>query len=269
MKKQLFTVLAFLCLFSPAFGQLYVRVNVGYNLPMNAQVIGHNTKETYVPDVGYEGSAEGVYGSYGSGVAINAAIGGNISGNLGYDVEVGYVLGKKYSTEYDYEYPGYTEQEKLTSYARSFQFAPALSFTAGTGNIQPYTRMGPVLAFTKLTGESESYNTYNDNTVNQTIEASGGISFGFKGALGVTLNADKKIQFFIETNFTSLSYSPKKGEYTQYTVNGTDALESFPDEQRKFKFKDKIDEGDSSNTQLKEKFSLGSLGLQAGIKFSF
>ncbi len=267
MKKQVFTALALVGLLSPAFGQLYIRANVGYNLPMNAQVIGENVNEAYNPDFGSDGSSEVVYGSYGSGLALNVAIGGNLKGNLGYDVEVGYVLGKKYTTTYNYtnDWYDYHEEYKTTRYARSFQFAPTLSFTAGTGSIQPYTRVGPVIAITKLTEETEASETGQYKMV---TESTGGLSVGFKGALGVTFNADSKIQFFIETNLTSLAYAPTKGEITQYTINGNDALESLSDEQRKFKYKDEI-KNDDYSSQEKVKSALGSFGVQAGIKFSF
>lgn len=266
MKKQLFTILALVCLISPAFSQFYIRGNVGYNLPANSQQIG--SEDTY----SYNGTAEvdktkGIYGSFGSGVSAHLAVGGTISGNLGYDVEFGYLLGKKYTGKSTYEYFGDVDRDKTTMYSRSFQFAPSLSFTAGTGSIQPYTRIGPVLAITKLTGENNSFDTYNNSTETMEIELTGGLSVGFKGALGVTFNADKNLQFFAEASFISLSYAPKEREITKATYNGTDVLESIPEEFRKVKLKDNVDRNQDSQ-ELKDKYSMGSIGLQVGVKFS-
>lgn len=250
-----------------AFAQLYVRGNIGYNLPANAQNIGTNYKEIYNEGTGeFETSNEVVNGSFGSGLSFNLGFGASINGTIGYDVDLGYLLGKEYSTNYRYVVFD-TETEDSEMKSSSFQIAPSLTFTSGTGNIQPYTRMGPVLGFTKLKYTESRTDTYPAIDEKKETELSGGISFGFKGVLGVTLNAEKKIQFYGEVNFLSMSYAPKEGEITAYTANGQDALSSLSKEERNFEFKDKLSNDDNPYTQLREKHSMGSFGIQVGVKY--
>lgn len=268
MKKNL-CIVALVLSAVPAFAQLYLRGNVGYNLPANSQVVGTNYKETYDNDEGeYEASEEAVYGSYGSGLSFHLGFGAALNGTIGYDVEFGYLMGKKYSVSDRYSDDFYTEAQDNEVKSSSFQIAPSLTLTAGTGNIQPYTRIGPVLAFTKLKYEDTQFDSYNDLKEVREYELTGGMSIGFKGVLGVTFNADQKVQFFSEVNFVSMSYAPKDGEITAYTVNGDDALSSIPKSDRKIEFKDKIDyDDDDDNVALRERYTMGSIGIQVGVRY--
>lgn len=251
-----------------AFAQLYVRANIGYNLPVNSQSLGSNYRQVYNTETSqYEISEEAVDGSFGSGLSFNLGVGGTINGALGYDIELGYLIGKEYSSQEYFSNGSYIDQYKRTMSSSSFQIAPALTFTAGTGNIQPYTRMGPVIAITKLKAEEAEYDTYSGIDDLYESEYTGGINLGFKGVLGVTFNSDKKLQFFGEASFISMSASPKKAELIAYTADGEDALDSIPEEQRTVKFKDKITSDDDGNVALRQKFSMGSLGFQVGIKY--
>lgn len=251
-----------------ALAQLYVRGNIGYNLPANGQQIGSDYKSVYDPQNGVTNTkSEAVYGSFGSGLSFQLAVGGAINGSFGYDVEAGYLNGKKYSVNQHYSNGSDIENQETSTKSQSFQLAPSLTFTAGTGSIQPYTRIGPVIGFTKLKYEDFESDTYNGTKEKTEYEYTGGISVGFKGVLGVVFNADKKVQFFGEVNFLSMSYAPKEGEITAYTFNGDDALNSIPKEQRKIKFKDEVKSGDDANIQLRDKYSMGSIGIQVGVKY--
>lgn len=265
--KKILCAAALMVSVGSAYAQLYVRANIGYNLPANGQSLGANTHERYdETSQQYVYTYEAVEGSFGSGLSIQLGVGASINGALGYDVEIGYLVGKKNSFEDSEE--GYYSYKTETS-SSSFQVAPSLTFTAGTGKIQPYTRVGPVIGFTKLTSkETETYIPYDFNTENET-EYSGGMSIGFKGVLGVTFNADKKVQFFGEASFISMSYAPKQSELTALREDGEDILNSVPKEDRIKKYKDKVsgDYDDVINTQLREKYSMGSIGIQVGVRY--
>lgn len=250
------------------FSQLYLRGNIGYNLSANSERIGVDSKETYDNQSGeYSESVETVYGSFGSGLSFHLGFGGALKGALGYDVELGYLVGKKHSYSEVYSDDNYMESYETEMSSTSFQIAPSLTFTAGTGSLQPYTRIGPVIALTKLKNEFVETDTYNNTKEVYELELTGGMSLGFKGVLGLNFNADKKVQFFGEVSFVSMSYAPKEGEITAYTVNGENALSSIPKEDRKVKFKDKIDSDDDGNLELRDKFSMGSIGIQVGVKY--
>src|SRR5689334_9415150 len=107
--KKIILCACLVAMLHPAFGQLYVRASVGYNLPVGSELMG--TSETYeqVPDVGYVETFEGVYGSYGTGFSASVALGGTFgNGLLGYDAAFGYLLGKEYSVSSVSNYQGYT-----------------------------------------------------------------------------------------------------------------------------------------------------------------
>lgn len=267
MKKNL-CIVALVLSAVPAFSQLYLRGSFSYNLPANSQNLGSKSKQVYDPNTGItETSDEAVYGSFGSGISFQFGFGSSINGTIGYDLELGYLLGKQYSTSNSYEDDFYTETQDNDVKSSSFQIAPSFTLTAGTGSIQPYTRIGPVLAFTKLKYEDTQFDSYNNLKEVREYELTGGMSIGFKGVVGVTFNTESNLQFFTEINFVSMSYAPKDGEITAYTVNGDDALDSIPSSDRKIEFKDKIDSDDGANVQLREKYSMGSVGLQIGVKY--
>lgn len=265
--KKIILSLALLCSALSAFSQLYIRLDAGYGLPINGEHIGTQTNVKYdINNGGYTGKVEGVYGSFGSGMSFHLAAGATINGVLGYDVEVGYLLGKKYSTKSSLFDGTYTEKNETEMFSRSFQIAPSLSFTAGTGNIQPYTRIGPVIGINKLKNEDTQSDDYNNLKEVREFEYTGGISVGLKGVVGVSFKAGDKINVFGEVSFVSMSYTPKERELTSYTVNGDDALDSVPKENRKVDFKKEVDYGDS-NSSVQNKFSMGSMGIQVGIKY--
>ncbi|MFN8333773.1 MAG: hypothetical protein U0U09_01520 [Cyclobacteriaceae bacterium] len=266
MKKIVLSVVLF-CSAIAAYSQLYVRLDVGYGLPINGDQIGTETNQKYDFNVGtYTGKTTGVYGSFGSGMSFHVAAGATINGVLGYDVELGYLLGKKYSVNSSSFDGTYTETNKAEMSSRSFQIAPALTFTAGTGNIHPYTRIGPVIGINKIRNEETQFDDYNSLKEVREYEYTGGISAGLKGVVGISFRAGEKINIFGEVSFVSMSYAPKERELTSYTINGDDALDSVPKADRKIEFKKEVKYSDN-NSSVQQKYSMGSLGLQIGVKY--
>lgn len=264
--KKILCIAVLLISVESAYAQLYVRGNIGYNLPANTQIIGSDYKDVLneVTDE-WETKDKGVYGSYGSGLSFQFGVGASFGGSLGYDVEVGYLVGKQYSSSYYYSYPGVTDNEKTKTSSNSFQISPSLTFTAGTGNVQPYTRMGPVIAFSNLKIEETEFSTYSNQLTVEKIEYTGGMNLGFKGVLGVNFNATKNLQFFSEVSYVGLTYAPKQGETTGYTINGQDSMDSLNPEDKKWKFKDSVDYNNAD--RLREKYTMSSIGIQVGVKF--
>lgn len=265
--KKIMCIIAFFLSAEMTFAQLYLRANIGYNLPVNSQSLESNYRRVYDDQTGqYVTSEEAVDGSFGSGMSINLGVGAAIKGSLGYDVELSYLMGKEYSSEYYYSSGTYIEQTKSTMSSNSFQIAPTLTFVAGTGSIQPYTRMGPVIGITKLKSEVTNTDTYSGVDESYEYEYTGGVNLGFKGVLGVTFNGDRKLQFFGEASFISMAAAPKDGKITSFTVDGEDALDTLPKEQKSFELKDEVT-NDEPYTQLRQKFSMGSIGIQVGVKY--
>lgn len=261
------------------FAQLYLRGNIGYNLPANSQLIGVSEAYHAAED---SRTFKGVYGSFGSGFSIHAAVGGSISGTLGYDVEIGYLLGKRYTVDTLYEATNdiFNELTSYEQYTRSFQITPSLTFTSGTGSIQPYARIGPVLSLTYMRGETtHDYTDYYEagtfDVVHEVYEhkLDATLSLGFKGTAGVSYELNDKLQLFSEITFISLSYSPKKEkiELVEYTFEmfGTEHdREDIPADQksREIEYKKEVHENEP-NVKLQEKFSMGNFGFQVGVKY--
>jgi hypothetical protein len=286
MKKLIFIVGIVLANAMTVYSQSsYVRLNVGYGMPVGSQQLGTNFYYNGT-DQGSTVSLEGEYGSYGSGVYLNAAYGLNLNGILGLDFEVGYQMGKEYKYGYydTYEGSDYSEYYSLI-FARKVSgltFAPSITFTSNEGTVAPYTRIGPVFGMFKANHTIEmndaefedGINIYSSKMVID-VEYTGGISIGVKGTLGVLFNPSGKIQFFTEASFVNMHYSPQEGKIIRAIQDGEDISDDIPSEFKQFKFKDKMSDEDFSEgyeagvgNQLKLRMPLNALTLQAGIRIS-
>jgi hypothetical protein len=287
MKKISLLFCSVLACTAIAYGQgSYVRLNVGYGMPMGSQFMGTNASYSYNGNTGDDTYTEkGVYGSYGSGISINAGYGMTLKGIIGFDVEVGYLMGKEYdgiSYKDTYTETNYRETEtfKQTRKTSGFSIAPAITLTAQDGKFLPYTRFGPVIGMYKMTSkwsadyyENDFGDVYSENYLKFEEEYTGGISVGFKGSVGVIFNPASKFQIFSEVNFVSMSFTPKKGEITKVISQGQDVTSDIPAEYKKFDFKDKLNSEPESEgpiqigDRISEKHAMGSLSLQVGVRF--
>jgi hypothetical protein len=263
--KRIVVSICFLVLLSQSHAQVYVRVNAGYNIPISSSLIGY--EEHYD---GAKATTKGVYGSYGKGFSANVAFGGMFkNGVLGYDLEVGYLVGKEYSSTSDYSSQAYESTYEQVIGAKSIQIAPSLSFTVGTKKLQPFARMGPVIAITTLKGEETSTANYTYDYSTK-YKYTGSVSLGFKGVVGVSYAINERVQIFTEMNFISMSYAPNKREITEFEVDGVDRMDDLDPEQIEVDIEDEYTtEGEENEPPIKEFYSMGSIGLQFGAKFTF
>jgi hypothetical protein len=267
--KKLILCISFMTMISTAFAQLYVRANVGYNLPMGAQLIGTEEHYVEVPNEGYFTTYKGVYGSLGAGISFRAAVGGNLkNGILGYDVEVGYLIGKKYDVNSHSDNSINQSHDDHTYKSSAIQIAPSLTFTTGAGKFQPFARIGPMVSFATLKEEQHYSNTYYDENITYSTKYSGGISVGFKGVVGVTYGISESLLLFAELDFISLSHSPKKRKITGFTYNGQDRLNTIDPEDIEIEFeKEETLESEEGEPTIRPTYAMGSVGLQVGVKF--
>jgi hypothetical protein len=270
MKKILLSVLSLL-LVTSSFSQIYVRVSAGYNLPAASEQLGVSEHSTYDPVDGYKNSAKGVYGSFGSGFVAHLAFGGAIKGGiLGYDVDFGYLKGKAYDiTEVD-QSGSYVSENTASFNATSIQISPALTFTTGTGSFQPFARFGPTIAISKLMREETYYQSYYNSTTIWEYEYTGGLNIGLKGVVGCSYQLSDKMQVYVEADFVSLAYAPKKRTITRYEQNGVDGLGQIDPKLVEVEFeKEDSNTGEYGVPEVRPTFPMSSLGFQGGIKFIF
>ena len=210
MKKLILSLLSLL-LVTSSFAQIYIRASAGYNLPAASEQIGVNERQTYDNTNGYTRSIEGVYASFGSGFVAHLAIGGAIKGGmLGYDVDFGYLKGKTQDVSNTYDNSGMVDTYIQSYDATSIQISPALTFTTGTGSFQPFARVGPTIAISKITRTESDFDAYYNYLTEREYEFSGGLNIGLKGVVGCTYQLNDKLQIYIEADFVSLAYAPKE-----------------------------------------------------------
>lgn len=263
MKKITLLVLCTLAIGSVSFAQgSYVRFNVGYGIPLGSQYVGEERTVGYSPSYHYD--SKQVYGSFGSGVTINAAYGLALKGILGLDFEVGYLIGKENGSEWNYiDYPTYREEE--TRSVNGFSFTPSITFTAQEGKILPYTRFGPVLGTYKMKYAYSEKDIDYDYAYEE--EYTGGITLGFKGSVGAIFNPTGKFQYFSEITFVSMNLAPKEGEITKDMQNGVSDLDDYSAEEKNFDFVDDYSyPSNGSYDRAKEKYAMGSISLQIGVR---
>jgi hypothetical protein len=265
--KRIVVSLLMLLAINAAFAQKYVRINLGYNLPINSGLLAVEQK--------YNGATsrytyEGVYGSYGSGLSAHVAFGGGFgNGIMGYDVELGFLKGKKYETTSGSINGNFNSTTTYNVQATSFQFAPSVTFTAGTGNIHPFARIGPVIAMTSIKDHGEWQNTNSPKYVME-YKYSGGIAFGFKGVVGVAFTLNELMDLFAEVDFISMSYSPKKRKVQEYTEDGDDITDDLDPKRLEEDLEKEYEVGGEEYfPPVRKPLPMGSLGIQLGIKFKF
>jgi hypothetical protein len=141
----------------------------------------------------------------------------------------------------------------------------------GSGKFQPFMRVGPVLGITKLLEERHERNTYDGITdFIWKYEYTGGLSLGFRGAVGVTYGLNEKLKLFSEINFQSMSYAPTKRTLTAYTVNGENRIDDISPENREQKLeKEYKTDSEEGTPPMRQPYSMNSWGLQVGVLFSF
>jgi hypothetical protein len=262
--KRIVVSMLLLLIMNVAFAQMYVRVNLGYNVPMNSGLLNIDTD--------YNGSngqytVTGVYGSYGSGFSAHAAFGGGFgSGILGYDIEAGYLMGKKYEVINHTVSGNYVSDWTYTKQSKSIQFAPAITFTAGTGSFHPFARLGPVIGITSIKDRTEWDASNSPHSVEE-YKYSGGIAFGFKGVVGVAYTLNDLMDLYAEIDFISMSYTAKKRKLEEFSEDGEDRMEDVPEERREEDLEKEYELGGEEYTPpVREPLPMGSLGIQLGLK---
>ncbi len=113
------------------------------------------------------------------------------------------------------------------------------------------------------------------DTFSTTLELNEGMPVGFQGSLGTLYKINEKFSLFAELDLISLSYAPKKGEYTKFVANGADVLSSMSVENKEIEFVDSFtNTGVSSPSTQPSKspvipFSFSSIGLNIGLQYHF
>jgi hypothetical protein len=135
-------------------------------------------------------------------------------------------------------------------YGSYFGINPSVVISAKISSLVPYAKFGVILAFPSATWE-ETFPTFTDKE-----EFSGGLAFGYTGAVGVKFGADR-LQFFAELGLTSLSWAPTKVKYT--SQNGSTEVD----------LKDETPaptSGTITSQRLSAMIPFSNIGLNVGVR---
>jgi hypothetical protein len=203
--------------------------------------------------------------------------------HIGAELGLSYLMGgKSYSkiseTRIYPNYPSEYYNQESTISSKMFRMIPTLVIEAGGEKINPYAKFGLVVGFGSVLCES-NYNSYDEwdglETTSQKIQLSGGSALGLTSSIGAMYNLSEKMSLFGELNMINMSYSPTKGELTEYKENGVDKLSSMSISEKEVEYADSYDRyyffNDSSKPSqvLKQSLPFGSFGINVGMRASF
>jgi len=201
MFKYLYVLLTLsLIISSLSFGQTFhININGGYSFPASSSIIGvtrtwdNNTMET----------DKNIYGSYGRGVNIEGAVEMMISENIGIELGVLNNFGSTYEISTSYKSINNSilfETEKFSSHYWGIN--PAVTISSKINVLTPYIKFGVLMGFPELK------RVYWDEWATS-FDYSGGMSFGYTGALGVSLGRGWG-KFLCEVKIISMVWNPTK-----------------------------------------------------------
>ena len=281
MKKVIIFSILLVSLSGIIFAQgIYFRAGAGYGLPVASSSIGENY--LYIEVAGSpqddENSSESVSASYGAGTNFSFAIGYKFNENLILDINMLYLVGRKFETSdiYSYTDGAYLENDDLTStsYSRGLFLNPSIIFSSGFGKRAPYARIGIIAAFPKVT-EDDYYYAFDGVTDTDDIrwEYGGGMGIGFQTAVGINWEITDKLDIYSEIDFVGMTYYAKEGNRTKYISNGEDILDRFSVFQNNISYEKEYDSSTSYDptkpqVSLSESRAFSSISAQVGIRLT-
>ncbi len=251
----------------------YAKLNAGYNLGISTNSEISNLKVN-----GTVSNYENVNLSFGKGTSFGATFGYKFNKFIGSELSVNYLLGAT-TKEVNSTITAQSTENINTDYsAKMISFTTAIVITPGFDKFNPYARFGLMIGLPTATTKQELSFTEMGFTGNASItfEVNGGIAFGLQSAIGVSYQISEKISVFGEINNVNLSYSPTKGEVTEYKINGIDQLGSLETSEKKTEFVDSYsvdssvsEDPNAPSKELAPNLPFSSFGLNLGIILSF
>ena len=249
--------------------------SVGYGFPSGSQQIAESFSSTSMA-TSSSYTRKGIYGSYGAGVHFDASYARMFSKNVGLDVTLSYLIGKTYTGVSSVTSgSGNFSSDETNSFSRAFLFSPSLILQTGEGRMRPYVKAGFILGSIKVTNEEKTSLTIPTGKFSsiRKNEFTGNLSFGLRAGAGVEFNIDKRMNFFTEVTFASMSYFPTNGTITEYSINGDDKLSTLPVSTKSSHFTREIStsvatapDPSKPSENIQFSFPMGSVGVSVGVR---
>lgn len=280
IKLQAGLIIAAIFLCVNVFSQgMYINAGSGYGFPAAPYLMADNIIVYSSGESGSTFESEIVKGSgsFGKGIQVGAVFGYMFNKNMGAELGINYLIGSKIESKREYKDGYWARIGEITESANMLRFTPSLKITTGNGNLKPYLKAGLVIGVASkiLSTYKTTYTGEFDPPVEESeYEMTGGISFGFTGALGADFMFSKSIGIFAEIGIITQSWAPKKRECIKFTIGGQDHLDDLTTSQREVEFvesassdSDYVDE-DIPRQELKTYYPFSSVDFNVGIKIS-
>jgi len=254
----------------------YVNFNAGYGASMSSQTMGANyTSNSSSSSI--SSTTEIVSGTLGKGLNLGAALGYMFNENVGAELGLSYLLGSPTTTTSTTTTSTGKSTNESTESAKMFRINPSLVVAASGKKMSPYAKFGVVIGSGSITDENSSKDTEDNSSSTETWVYDGGMALGLSSALGATFELSDKMSFFGELNMINLSYSPTRGELTEWSINGVSILSDLPAGAKEIEFvestssssNDPAPDATKPSKQLKTSHAFGSFGLNIGLRINF
>ena len=198
---------------------LYVGLQAGYGMGTPGDAVGSTTVVSATGDQ----TQTAIYGSYGGGTNIGLNVGYMFTEHVGAELGFSYFLGSTLTSN-DVTVP--TGQLTVMGKSTQMRLAPSLIVTTG-GDFAVYGKGGLIFPV----GGSILYE-YRDNMnplaiVERDFEATGAISLGFQGAIGVNYTLSDNLSIFGEFSAVNLRIKSATNTMTRNSVDGVDVLSAM------------------------------------------
>jgi hypothetical protein len=158
-----------------------------------------------------------------------------------------------------------------------YQAAAKLVVAIPIKEFELYTKLGLNIANGRIaylqTIEDGNFNAFGiaEAVLNYTYKSP--LSFGFNGAVGVNVPITKKCSFFTELRMTSQTLTPKSGQISQYTLDGSDLTTNLDPYYAQIAFGDEsewlyynADDVSQAQKLYKRSYALGGFGCSVGVR---
>lgn len=243
MKNILFLIVALLLVQEGTAQQgLYFRLNTGYGLAANGEVLGMES----TTNTAGETTMSNKYGTIGAGIPITLGLGYRINPYFAFQLSGTYLLGDRVETNRN---TAETADGSLVAtreaFTRQVQLSPSLVIhpLGGEGaKIDPYVRFGLVLPVAGATYSEDRGDLQasdfaglalaNPALANPDFQAevdatvSGTFSLGYNAAVGIDYNINEQSAVFIEASYVGLRIRRSSLEITRAQfINGDQVIE--------------------------------------------
>ena len=212
---------------------------------------------------------------YGTGLPFVLAAGYSLNEHFGFELGIDYFMGFPLKQTGKSNYSSFETKWK----GQMLSIVPAFVMTLPLDKVKPYARLGLKLGvlnsavYTDHNVSSYPVKTTSDLTTDSKSKDYGGIAIGAQAAVGTDFVLSDLLSLFGEIQLDGISWSPKKGKYTEYSENGVDQMGSRSVKRNTWVYLKEVDHSktipdDQPAEYSKENITFGNVGLVIGVKIN-